>query len=311
MFLRVDVYPAAIFSRLGGIDYAPGEAAVLAAPLLPIALMLLFVERRLLGHRVFTVLGMHGSRERLDLGWRRRPIGLAFAMAALVSALPVLALAWRARHGFSGVTDWLGPGPGNSLITALVAASAIACLGVVLGHALARRVWIARALDGVSLLLFLLPAAVLGVGLISVWNRPATRFVYGTLAIVVLAFVARYAVIGIRTFAASVSQSSPSFEDAARVSGAGFVRRLFGIVVPMHRKGAIAAFLLALVFCLRDLETAVLLYPPGGETLPVRIFTLEANGPESTVAALAVTHIAITLCALGLGSWLLWRRRSG
>src|SRR6266851_4248322 len=41
MFLRRDVYPAAVFARLGGVDYQPGEALVLTIPLLPIALVLL------------------------------------------------------------------------------------------------------------------------------------------------------------------------------------------------------------------------------------------------------------------------------
>jgi len=33
MFLRVDTFPAAVFARLGGVDYAPGEAIALVLPL--------------------------------------------------------------------------------------------------------------------------------------------------------------------------------------------------------------------------------------------------------------------------------------
>jgi iron(III) transport system permease protein len=65
-----------------------------------------------------------------------------------------------------------------------------------------------------------------------------------------------------------------------------------------------------LVFCLRDLETAVLFYPPGGEPLTVRIFTLEANGPVPVVAGLGVIHAAVTGAVLALGAALLLRRRS-
>jgi iron(III) transport system permease protein len=79
-------------------------------------------------------------------------------------------------------------------------------------------------------------------------------------------------------------------------------------VIPIHGRAIAAAWLLAMVFCLRDLETAVLYYPPGGETLPVRIFTLEANGPPAAVAALAVLHVAITATVLALGLALLRRR---
>jgi iron(III) transport system permease protein len=79
----------------------------------------------------------------------------------------------------------------------------------------------------------------------------------------------------------------------------------------VNARGVAFAWLLALVFCLRDLESAVLFYPPGGEPLTVRLFTLEANGPTAVVAALAVTQIAMTAAALAFGAILLRRWRHG
>ena len=87
------------------------------------------------------------------------------------------------------------------------------------------------------------------------------------------------------------------------------MRRLTRIVAPVHARGLGFAWLLALVFCLRDLETAVLFYPPAGEPTTVRIFTLEANGPEPVVAALASAHVAITAAVLVVGAWLATRAR--
>src|SRR5262249_2427189 len=58
MFLRVRVYPAAVFARLGGVDYAPGEAFVLVLPQLAVGAGLLWLERRTVGHRPLTVLGL-------------------------------------------------------------------------------------------------------------------------------------------------------------------------------------------------------------------------------------------------------------
>ena len=71
-----------------------------------------------------------------------------------------------------------------------------------------------------------------------------------------------------------------------------------------------AAWLLAFVFCLRDLETAVLFYPPGSAPLTVRILTLEANGPEAVVAALALIHAALVAGALAVGGVVLRGRRA-
>lgn len=311
MFLRVDVYPAAVFARLGGVAYAPGEAFALVVPLLLVAILLVATERRWIGRRSFAALGLR-TREGtlLPLG-RRRALTSALSWAVVVlPLLPIVALAFRAGpSGFAEVPAWIGPGLQNSLLVGVASATAILLLGVILGHAVARRRTGAGLLDGLTVLGFLTPASVFGVGLIAAWNRPATQAVYGSLAVVILALVGRYAVVGSRAVAVAVAQSPPHLEEAARAFGARFTRRVLRIVLPMHARGIVVAGLLTLLFCLRDLETAVMVYPPGGETLPVRIFTLEANGPEGVVAALAVVHVVLTAAVLGVGALLLPRTR--
>ncbi len=305
MFLRVDVFAAAVFARLGGIDYAPGEAVALVLPLLLVAFFLLWMERRLVGARSFAVLGLRAAaRSPLRLGrWHAVATGAVW-LAAAVSSAPIAALALRAWRGggFSDLGEWLGRSPATSVVVAVAAASVIALLGLVIGHAVARRFPGSASLDALAVFAFLTPASVLGVGLIGVWNHRATQAIYGSIAILVVGCVARYSVVGIRTVAAVVAQSPVHLEEAAAASGAGFLRRLFRIVLPVNARGVGFAWVLALVFCLRDLETAVLFYPAGRAPLTVRIFTLEANGPEAVVAALSVTHIAITAAALVLGA---------
>ncbi len=311
MFLRVDTYPAAVFSRLGGIDYAPGEALALVLPLLPLALLVLALERRFVGTRSFAVLGLRSGRDdRLALGRWRRPASAALWIAALVSAAPIAALAWRALSGggLADVFSWAGRAAWNSLATSVVAATAIVVIGLVVGHAAARRLRGAAALDAAAVLAFVAPAPVLAVGLIGLWNRPALQWLYGSAAILVVGYLARYAIVGVRTIGTLVAQSPLQLEEAAAAAGAGYWRRLTRVLLPLHARGIGFAWLLALVFCLRDLELSVLYYPAGGEPLTVRLFTLEANGPEPVVAALAVLHAAITAAALAIGGLLLVRR---
>lgn len=312
MFLRVAVYPGMVFSRLGGVDYAPGEAFALALPLLAVAAGLLLIERRAAGRRSFAVLGLR-SREvpALRLG-RWRPAATIFAACAAVLPLfPLAALASRAARGrgFAELPRWIGSSAWNTLFDALTAGTIVLALGVVIGHAAARRRRGGAALDGLAVLAFLTPASVLGVGLVATWNRPALQAVYGTSAIVALAFAARYGAVGLRTAAVAFSQGSEHHEEAAAIGGARFLRRLGRILVPLHARGLTAAWLLTVVFCLRDLETAVLLYPAGQEPLTVRIFTLEANGPEPVVAALACVQVALTAGVLAIGSALVFGRR--
>jgi len=310
MFLRVDTYPVAVFARLGGMDYAPGDAAVLSLPLVGVAIAVFALERRTTGAyaRFVATAGLRSAeRSRLRLRRWRIPVSLGAHVVAISGTLPLVGLCIRAAVGFSRAGEWLGATPWNSLAASAGAATVITGIGVVLGHGLVRQARGVRWLDAIAVLGFVMPAAVLGVGMIGAWNRAPTQFIYGTLVVIALAFVARYAVLGIRVCAATFAQSPPDMEHAAAVFGAHYGRRLVRVMMPMHRAGIAGAWLLVFVFCLRDLETPVLLYPPGSEPLTVRIFTLEANGPPALVAALALIHVAITAVALAFGA-LLFRK---
>jgi iron(III) transport system permease protein len=303
MFLRVDAYPAAIFARLGGVDYAPGEALALVTPLVGVAAILLALERNLVASRDFAVLGLRGSRrDPLPLGGARLPVALTSIVAAVLCAAPIGALAVRAVRGggFLELPNWIGETLANSLIASSLAATGILLVSLPLGHALVRGRFAARLPDALAIFAFVTPAAVLGVGAIHTWNRSSTAWLYGSVAIVVIVFVARYAAIGLRTCATVLAQSSPRIEESAAVLGMGYLRRLTLLLVPLHARGVVTAWLLALIFCLRDLEAAILVYPAGSDPLTVRIFTLEANGPEPLVAALACMHVGLVVLALAV-----------
>jgi iron(III) transport system permease protein len=302
MLLRIRTYPAVVFSRLGGIDYAPTQAAALAIPLLGLALALAAAERWLSRHLSAPSLAWDSERVLLPLGrWRSLATVVVWSSVG-VSVLPLLALAARGLPAASQVGEWVGSSVGNALAASALSAAGIAALGLVLGWAIGRRRPAAGLIDAVAFLGFVTPAALLGVGLVAVWNHPATQCVYASLAIIVFAYVARYAALGVRAVAAGVLQTSRTTEDAAAVFGAGFSRRLLWIVLPEQRRALALAFVLGFVFCLRDLETAALIYPAGSEPLAVRIFTLEANAPEGVVCALALLQVGVTAAALGLAA---------
>jgi iron(III) transport system permease protein len=87
-------------------------------------------------------------------------------------------------------------------------------------------------------------------------------------------------------------------EEAAANAGASWTRRLGFIVLPLVKHALVAGWLIAYIFCLRDTGITMLVYPPGYDTLPVRIFTLMANGAPPLIAAACVLMIAATLLPL-------------
>lgn len=308
MFLSVDVYPTVVFARLGGMDFAPGEAAVFMLPLLLVAFVLAVLERRFAGRQALAAMGaMRRSRRPLfesQAWWSIPPV-----LAALVSLAPLAALANAADvHGSPELLDWLDSTPYSSLLSSGAAAAIMTVVALVLGSELAKNSRAGAYSDALSTLAFLMPSSILGVGLIAAWNREGTDWLYGTSAIVVVGFVARYSAVAIRTYAAVLTQVPASLDAAARVAGVSYLGRL-QLMLRTTPRGITGTFMLSMIFALRDLETAVLYYPPGGQPLTVRIFTLEANGPPGVVSALALIHVALTLMTLGFGALLLRRTK--
>jgi iron(III) transport system permease protein len=305
MVLGVDVYPTVVFARLGGMDFAPGEAAVFMLPLVAAALTLAVLERRFAGRRAIATIASirHSGRPLFSFGV---PLLIGPVVAAAMSLAPIAALIFASDlgDGLIELRRWIGDTPWNSSRSSAAAAVMMTVVAVVLGREIDRRTRIGTWSDTLSTITFLMPSSILGVGIVAAWNRAATGWLYGTFAILVIGFVARYAAVAIRTYAAALTQIPPSLDEAARVAGASYLTR-FGLMLGMTPRGIAGAFFLALIFALRDLETAVLYYPPGGQPLTVRLFTLEANGPPGVVAALAVLHVALTLAAVASGGLVL------
>ena len=88
--------------------------------------------------------------------------------------------------------------------------------------------------------------------------------------------------------------------------GAPWFARIRHLIVPAALQGLIAAWIVGFIFCMRDLGASMLVYPAGEDTLPVRIFTMMANGAPSVVSALCVILVAVTMLSLGV-LWVLMR----
>ncbi len=312
-FLRVAVFPVESFTQFAAF-YDFRAATATALPMAGVTLLLLLVEARFLRDRTARIrpASETGRMPRVSLGRLRRPLfALAAGGALLLVVAPFLVLLIQARGGWSDALRHLGGSLWRSLAYAGIGATLLTLLGFLAGYLIQTRalpVW--RALDSLTLFLFALPGTVVGIGLIALWNHPRTQLVYATPAIVILGYLARYMVLTSRVTVSQLEQIPASMEEAARIAGASWPRRLLSIVLPLARRGLLAAWLIAFIFCLRDTDIGMLVYPPGQDTLPVRIFTLMANGAPSMIASLCLLMIATTLLPTGL-LWLFLERGMG
>ncbi len=151
---------------------------------------------------------------------------------------------------------------------------------------------------------FLLPGVLLGIGLITVFNRAWTAFFYQSVGIVLLAFVIRYVALGWHTVAHAVRATDPDLADVALLEGASRWQRLRYVYWPQIAPQVTAAWYIVFLLCLWDIESMILVWPPTGETLALRIFNLLHYGHNAQVNALCLTLLAVAVAPLVL--WKTW-----
>ncbi len=241
----------------------------------------------------------------------RAGTGAAWAFVVLTVLLPLLALVLTAMTRAVGLT----PLPPNltlahfaaaldartvaSLGTSLVLA-ALTAIGAVLLGGLATAVASRRGSGPVGmmvLLTFALPGSVVAVAILIAYGVTLRD----TLAILLVAYLAKLWALGQRPVAAAVSRLPADLARAARVHGAGSFTTLRTVVLPLLAPAIVAAGLLVFTVAINEVTISTLLYGPHATTLAVSIVNLQQLGDPTVTAALAVVLTAIVgLAALGL-----------
>ena len=299
--LRARVFTTEVFTAFSAL-YDFGAATAMSIPLLVAALIAGAAAQFVIGERLLVTRRGANSGSRLLAG--RKPIVffVALLVIAVCALLPLIALALEAgkmQRVFEAAAR-SRTAIRNSLWLAVTGATIITMLSVLLGYGRARARTRLRGLgDLVMIVIFAVPSTVTGVGLIGLWNRPRLG-VYGTEAIVVIAYLARFVPVATLMLAASVRQVPVSFEEAAELSGAGWMRAFARIVLPQIKTGIAASWVVAFIFAFGELGATVLVAPPGESTLPIRIYTLIANTSTNEVAALALTEVAVIMAPIVL-----------
>jgi iron(III) transport system permease protein len=61
------------------------------------------------------------------------------------------------------------------------------------------------------------------------------------------------------------------------------------------RAALLAAVAVVFVLATGEIGSTILLYPPGGETLAIALYSIEANSPRSYVAAMTLLQLLLCL----------------
>lgn len=304
-------------------DYPPqyGLASALSLVFILITVAALFAQRKFLARRSFVTLAGKGSRPQLiDLGGARWLL-LAFAISVFVIAilLPYLSLIAVSLSKSWGLAFWKNltlanykfvlfdydvtrRAIANSLILAVATATLCVMLGTIIGWIdLRTRVPGRRLLDYAALVPLGLPGIVMAVALIQFWLAIPVAL-YGTLLILLLAYIGRYVPLGLRAANSSLRQIDPSLEESARILGASWGMTMREITLPLIRPGLFAGWLLIFVPAIQELSASILLFSSKSITLAVAVYNLYETGYTEPVAALAIINVIIISLAILLAN---------
>lgn len=297
------------------VNYA--MAGALSLGLMLIALIGLLLSRA--GRTAATITGKSFRPRQTDLGRARPWVGLGLLVYfLLLVVLPLLVLLMASiqpfYHGISlsNLTtsnyDAVFHLPAastalkNSLLIGAVAATVVVALCSVVAWFLARTNARGRVLvDAISFVPIVIPGLVLGLGLTFVYLRTSLP-IYGTLWILLIAFVTRFLPFGMRFSMVAMGQPAKELEESAYVSGATWAQSLRRVLLPLTSQGLLAAWIFVFVISFRELSAAVILYTPGREVVGVLLWEQFESGSFGQLSAIGCLMVAILLVVVGVAS---------
>jgi iron(III) transport system permease protein len=326
-----------IFFAIVGAQYDQGRAASLALILTAFALIVFFIQQRVLGKTSFTTVsgkGDAGLAATLPPQVRRLCLGVAGPWLAFTVVVYLFAFiggfvqtwgrdytptlkhfitAFDLQWGEHGLV-WAGTA-WNSLFTtiklAAIAAPICSAIGLLIAWLLARTQFVGqKAFEFGALLAFAIPGTVLGVSYILAFNVPPFELT-GTGLIIVLCFVFRNLPVGVRAGTASFKQLDKSLDEASTMLRASTATTLRRVVLPLLKPALVAALVYSFVRSMTTVSAVIFLVTAENELATTYIIGRVGNGDYGVALAYCTVLIVLMSLATALIQFLVGERKLG
>lgn len=334
---QYNVLSTDIFFAIVGAQFDQGRAASLALLLTGFALVVFFLQQRVLGRAQYTTVsgkGDAGLALPLPDGVRRACQGialpwLAFTVVVYVFAFiggfvqtwgrdytPTLAhlrTAFDLQWGEHGLV-WAGTA-WNSLFTTLklaaIAAPLCAALGLTISWLLARTQFAGqRVFEFAALLAFAIPGTVLGVSYVLAFNVPPFELT-GTGLVIVLCFVFRNLPVGVRAGSATFKQLDRHLDEASTMLRAPTSTTLRRVVLPLLKPALVAALVYSFVRSMTTVSAVIFLVNAENELATTYIIGRVGNGDYGVALAYCTVLIVLMSAATAAIQFLVGERKLG
>ena len=326
-----------IFFSVVGAQLDQGRAATLGIVLLGFALGAFFLQRRVLGTKVYTTLsgkGDSGLPTPLPAGARRLCYGVVLPWVFLTIVIYGMALAggfvetWgrdytlTLKHyvkafgiewGPHGIL-WVGAA-WNSFWTTVrlsaIAAPLTAAIGILAAWLLTRQNFAGRALfEFGTMLSFAIPGTVIGVSYILAFNVPPVE-ITGTAVILVVCNIFRNMPVGVRAGMASMAQIDRSLDEASTTLGARSATTLRRVLLPLLKPAVVAALVYSFVRAMTTVSAVIFLVSAQYEWATTYIINRVINGDYGVAIAYSSVLIVLMLVVIWVIQWIVGDRRLG
>jgi iron(III) transport system permease protein len=306
-----------------------GEASAYAVLLVFAVVLPLAGYYRVTGQaqRYATVTGKAFRPARIALGALRLPASLYLLLMPLALVAPLAILLWAsflpiyqppsladfARLSLANYVDVLSrpttlAGLWNGAIVAGISSTAVTGFTFILAWMVVRRREPARwLLDVLASLPLVFPGIVLGTAVLIEVLQVRVIPIYGTIWIMVFAFLIRFMPYGARFCYAGIASVHAHLEECARTCGAGTFTMLWRIVLPLTMPAVASIWIYVFLYSIRDLSLPIMLAGPTNRLIALVILDLWNDGKVPEVGALSVL-LALAATVLGYVFMRLTRR---
>lgn len=293
------------------------QAAALGSIVLLLLAIVIPLQQRLIHRRQFTTVTSQFKPKLIDLGiWKYPLVLLLLLVVFLAVGVPILSVlggSFMVRFGFFNLPKtWTleywqmalsDPRLLLALKNTLIVAASSALLGPFLfsliAYILVRTRFPGRSiLDAICWLPSAVPGVLAGLGLLWMFlGTPVFRPFYGTLFLLMIALFMGGVTLATQILKASFIQLGNELEEASRMSGAGFWRTYFKIVLPLMAQTMVLIGVLKFLFAARSSSSIILLATSETRTLSLLALDQIAAGYRETAS---ITVLLVVLLTTGL-----------
>ena len=320
---KIDVLTTEMFYLTERFPVDFGLGAALGFPILALGLLVVLFQKLALGEqRRFVVVSARSKYNvRETRWWAAVVIGLYLL---ITTVLPLLALIyvsvspfwtgslivpeltlrhWSSVLGNRGLVDAIW----TSVKTSVIGIAILIPLGFFMAFALLQSTRIAKpvrmAIDLFATLPIAVPASLMGFGLLFVYSQPPIQ-IYGTTAVLVVTYVTLMIGHSTRLQFTTLVATGQEFLEASKASGAGPIRSLFQVLLPMCRKGIAATAALTFVLLFHEFSASLMVRSARTQVIGSVMYDVWAGGIYSQVAVLALIMVVVTVIGVCIAGWL-------